>query len=176
MSPRVLTAAALGVLLLEGCAQQPAPPPASVDLLNDGIAATCSYSPVQPKPGATVEATITMTNDGWCAYRASEAQGRSYLLGLVKERPAHGELNIRQWNGESRVEYYPAAGFVGTDKFLVALRPSGGQPDALVRVTATVARGAAAAAAPAAAPQEEKPKPKPTTRRSRTTSHGHTRH
>ncbi len=146
----------MAVLALQACAPQPPPPVVALDDLNEGIAKTCSYSPVQPKPGAAVDATITMTNDGWCAFRASEKQGSAYLLGLVKERPSHGELQIRKWAGESRVEYTANAGYVGTDKFGVALRPTDGGADAMVMLTATITRGEGAAPPP---PEPEKPTP-----------------
>lgn len=163
LSYRLIAVAAAAVLALAGCAQKPVVTPAAVDTLNEDIAKTCTFTPMQPKPGATVESTITMTNDGWCAYRASESDGKAYVLGLVKQRPEHGELQIRKWNGESRVEYYPAAAFVGTDKFTVALRSqTAGVADSLVQITANVAKGEGVA--PTAAPIAEDEKPAPTRR------------
>ena len=171
MSYRLIAAAA--VLLLQGCAQKQ-PPAVVADDLTQGVSSKCSYTPVQPQANTTVAATITMTNDGWCAYRATETQGKPFLLGLVKQRPAHGELLIRKWAGESRVEYNPNPGFVGDDKFLVALRPqAAGAADNLVQITANVTPGANApiAAAPAAAAAAEKSRPA-ATNRSRTSSRG----
>ena len=172
MSHRLLAAAAVAVLALQGCAQPTAPQAVIADDLTDGVAKTCSFSPVQPTAGGMVDATITMTNDGWCAYRASEKPGTAYLLGLVTQRPAHGELLVRKWAGETRVEYNPEARFVGTDKFSVALRPSAGGADAIVQVVATVSQGAGV---PAATPTTEEKKPtKPTTRRRVTRSRART--
>ena len=161
MSYRLILAA-VAVLALQACAPRPTPQTVEVDPLNEGIAKTCTYSPVQPTPGASVEANITMTNDGWCAFRASEKLGSAYLLGLVKQRPQHGELQIRKWNGESRVEYTANPGYTGSDRFTVALRPQGGGADATIVLTATVTRGEGVAAAPA--PEPEQPT---TTRRTR---------
>ena len=163
MSLRLFAAASLAVLALQACAPKPSDTFVAVDELNDGIAKTCSFTPAQPKSGASVEATITMTNDGWCSFRASETKGNAYLLGLVKQRPAHGELQIRKWGGESRVEYTPNPGYTGTDKFAVALRPNDGSADAAVVLTATVTQGAGVVAAP---PPSEPEKPT-TTRRTR---------
>ena len=164
MSYRLFAVASLAVLALQGCAQPTPQPTVVIDALNDGIAKTCTFSPMQPKPGATVEATITMTNDGWCAYRASVKTGQAYELGLVKQRPMHGELLIRKWNGETRVEYTPAASYVGPDQFSAALRSGDGTPDALVKVAVTVTRGEGVPAVAAPAPSNE-PATTSTTRR-----------
>jgi hypothetical protein len=164
LSYRSLAAAAVAVLALQACAPKSLPTVTVADDLNEGLAKSCSYSPVQPKPGASVEATITMTNDGWCAYRASEQPGEAYLLGLVTQRPENGELQIRQWAGQSRVEYYPRTGFVGTDKFAVALRPQTGGPDATVQLTAVVSRGAGMPAPLPPVPERERAKPRPRSR------------
>ena len=152
MSYRLFAVASVAVLALQGCAQPTPPAAVAVDALDDGVAKTCTFTPVQPKPGATVDSTITMTNDGWCAFRASVKTGQAYELGLVKQRPAHGELLIRKWNGETRVEYTPTASYVGPDQFSAALRSADGTPDAVVKVAVTVTRGEGvpAVAAPAA--------------------------
>ena len=59
-----------------GLREQAAAAPVVADDLTDGVAKTCSYTPVQPTSGGSVQATITMTNDGWCAFRASEKPGQ----------------------------------------------------------------------------------------------------
>lgn len=168
MSYRLFAVAAASVLALQGCAKILPQQAVSTDSLNDGIAKTCTFTPVQPTAGATVESTITMTNDGWCAFRASEKSGQAYVLGLVKQRPEHGEMLVRQWNGETRAEYTPAPSFVGTDRFTVAFRSSGAVADSLVKVAVTVTRGEGvpAVAAPAAADEA----PAATTTRRRTTT------
>jgi len=168
LSYRLLSAAAVAVLVLQGCAQKPPAAPVETDTLNEGIAKSCTFKPVQPIPGSTVESTITTTNDGWCAYRASAKSGQAFELGLVKQRPAHGSLLIRKWNGESRVEYTPSPSYVGADQFEVALRPAGTEPDALVKVAVTVTRGEGVPAVAAPAPSDEPAKS--TTTRRRTTS------
>lgn len=165
MSYRLIVVAAAAVIALQGCAQKPPPAPVATEDLNEGIAKTCTFSPAQPTPGGKVEATITMSNDGWCAYRATEKGGQPFLLGLVQQRPSDGELLVRKLGGETRVEYNPNPGFTGTDKFTVALRPQAGGADATVQITATVTPGAGVAAA--APPPEEK---KPAATRARTSS------
>ena len=155
MSYRLFAVASLAVLALQGCAKPNSPAAVAVDTLDDGIAKTCTFTPAQPKPGATVDSTITMTNDGWCAYRASVTSGQAYELGLVKQRPAHGDLLIRKWNGETRLEYTPAASYVGADQFSAALRSADGTPDALVKVAVTVTRGEGVPAVAAPEPGDE---------------------
>ena len=172
MSHRLFAAAAVAVLALQGCAQKPSNIAVSSDLLDEGLAKTCTFTPAQPAPGTTVESTITMTNDGWCAFRASETSGKSYALGLVKQRPQHGDLLIRNWNGESRAEYTPSTSFVGDDRFTVALRPTADGADASVRVAVHVTRGEGVSAV--AAPEAEEAKPVATNSR-RSSSHSTSR-
>lgn len=157
MSYRPLAAAAAAILALQGCAPKVPPLVQATEDFNEGIAKTCTFSPVQPNPGGSVSATITMTNDGWCAYRAAEKPGQPFLLGLVRQRPSSGELLIRKLGGETRVEYTANPGFTGNDTFSVALRPQSGA-DAMVQITATVTGGAGVAAAtPPAAPEPATP-------------------
>lgn len=165
MSYRLFAVAAAAILVLQGCAQMPPPAAVAKDELNEGIAKSCTFAPVQPVGGKTVESTITMSNDGWCAFRASETSGKAFELGLVKQRPQHGDLLIRKWNGETRVEYNPLPSFVGADKFLVALRPTAGAPDAIVSVAVTVTRGEGVAAVAAPTADDATPVSNRTTRR-----------
>ena len=168
LSNRLFAAAAVAVLALQGCAQTTSAPAVAVDELNEGIAKTCTFTPVQPVAGGTVESTITMTNDGWCAFRASEKTSTAYALGLVKQRPMHGDMLIRNWNGESRLEYTPAASYVGADRFTVSLRPTAGGPDAIVKVAVMVTRGEGVSAV--AAPVADESAPATTTRRTTRTT------
>lgn len=127
-----------------------APPVLSAsDPRNDGIAKTCTpTNPDTSKPGPYT-AGIAMTNDGWCGVFASDG-GKPFLLGLVRQRPANGRLEINRVENSTRADYYPNAGFTGTDAFTVALRPSSGAADVPLAVTVNVAQGARAAVAPAA--------------------------
>ena len=165
MSYRLIAVAAAAIAL-QGCASKAPPPSAATEDLNVGIAKSCTFSPVQPAPGTTVNATITMSNDGWCAVRVTERDGQPFQLGLVHDRPEHGTMLIQKLGGQTRLEYTPNAGFTGTDAFTALLRPRAGGPDATVQVAVTVSRGEGAAAAPTPAPA---PEAKPsTTRRSGT--------
>src|SRR4051812_50076513 len=92
----------------------------------------CAFSPVQPIPGGAVNATIEMSNDGWCAVRVKEADGQPFLLGLVRQRPERGTMLVQKLGGETRLEYTPSPGFAGSDRFTAALRPRAGAPGATV--------------------------------------------
>jgi hypothetical protein len=152
-----LIAAAAAVVALQGCASKPAPPPVPTEDLNIGISKTCTFTPVQPAAGSSVNSSLTMTNDGWCAVRTTEADGQPFQLGLVRQRPAHGTMLVQKLGGETRLEYTPNPGYTGTDSFTAALRPKSGAADATVRVAVMVTQGVGAPAAAAPAAQEHKP-------------------
>lgn len=146
-----LIAAAAAALALSGCATK-APPPTAVDLQNEGMAKTCTPSTVDLT--AAAPATIMLTNDGWCGLVTAEKDG-PFKFGLVKTRPEHGRVYIRPVNGQTRVEYTANPGYVGSDRFALALASrTAGTPDAPLQVDVTVAppEGQAVAPAPAAAP------------------------
>jgi hypothetical protein len=145
-----LIATVAAALALSGCAVK-APPPAAVDLQNEGIAKACTPSAVDL--AAPTPATIALTNDGWCGLVTAEKDGQPFKYGLVKTRPEHGRVYIRPVNGQTRVEYAAHSGYAGSDRFAVALVPNAaGAPDTLLRVDVTVTPGEGQAAAPAAAP------------------------
>lgn len=160
MSYRLIALAAAAITL-QGCATK-APVVAGEDF-NDGIAKTCNATALGLP--ATASATITMTNDGWCAVRTKESDGKPYALGLLQTRPEHGRVLVQQLGGETRLEYTADAGYTGEDKFSVALRSRNtSTPDAAVQVVVMVTRGegvpaVAAPAAPAAAPARTTTRP-----------------
>jgi outer membrane protein OmpA-like peptidoglycan-associated protein len=83
-----------------------------------------------------------MVNDGgWCSFHLYQYHGdpsanmrRAYETREMVEAPVSGELRFRRSATETRVEYRPAAGFVGRDVFSFRLFPGGG----IFRVTALV--------------------------------------
>lgn len=152
---KTFLAVAATAIALQGCAPTQTPAQLSGEQFNEGAAKTCNASPLQVAPGATANATISMTNDGWCALRATEADGRAYQLGLVRIRPAHGIVRISRVSGRTRIEYEPNERYVGTDSFTFDLRSrTVNAADAKVTVAVTVAQGerVAPAAAPTPAP------------------------
>ena len=145
------------LLALQACGPQQSTPTIAGEDLNLGIAKTCTAS----KPdlvAANPTATITMSNDGWCAVRVTEKDGQPFQLGLVRARPEHGRVLIQKLGGETRLEYTADDRYTGADRFTVALRSrSTGTPDTLVQVAVTVTMGEQVAAPPP--PPIEKPAP-----------------
>ena len=155
MNTKPLTALT-AVLALGACAAPPPPAP-TVDL-NVGISKLCEAPNVDLASG-TATTTIRMSNDGWCAARAAEADGQPFLLGLVRARPENGRVEIRKVGNQTRAEYTPNPGYAGADSFTVDLRSrTPNAPDAKVQVAVTVLPGAGVpVAAPAAAPLDVTP-------------------
>jgi hypothetical protein len=117
-----------------------------------GGARVCTVPPrVSLSNGSTTEVAMTVGNDGgWCGISVSRFGG-PYDNGLLMQRPQHGRVHVRKVGSATRVDYYPDAGFRGTDSFVVKLNPG----EASMKVNVTVQPGSAAAAAapaPAAAP------------------------
>jgi len=145
-----LIAPLAAVLAVSACANTAPPVLSASDPRNDGIAKTCTpTNPDTSKPGPYT-ASIAMTSDGWCGVFASDG-GKPFLLGLARQRPTNGRLEINRVENSTRAEYYPNPGFTGTDAFTVALRPSSGAADVPLAVAVNVAQGARPAVAPAAA-------------------------
>jgi len=157
-----LIAIAVTALAATSCAPQQQAAPAATEDLNVGIAKTCTPSPIDFAAGTTAAATITMTNDGWCAVRTKDKSGQPFKFGLVKSRPAHGRILIQKIGGETRIEYTAENRYVGPDRFSVALASNlPNTPDSTVQVTVTATMGEDMAPAPAPPPA---PATRPTTR------------
>ena len=165
---KILITAAAIVLALQGCAQQPTPQQVAAEEVSEGRSSTCNASALDVIPGGTANATISMTNDGWCAVHAVEKDGQAFQLGLVPARPAHGHVLIHTVSGRNRIEYTADERYVGPDTFTVALRSrTQNAPDTRVQVAVTVAAGPGQTSAPVAAPApaRQAPATRSTTRR-----------
>jgi hypothetical protein len=131
-------AALAGVLLAQGCAPKPAPQASTtrryaIDFV--GGAHSCVVTKdLQTEPGKQADATMTTSNDGWCAIPVSQS-GHPYAAGLVTARPAHGTLYIHAVGDDTRIDYTPDAHYVGPDTFTVRLLP--GEPVVNAKVTVT---------------------------------------
>ncbi len=95
----------------------------------------------------TRAARMTTGGDGWCGWAvrlvddrgtASEWTGAS-----IVRAPLHGQVRVRLAGGMAHVEYRPAPGYRGSDRFAVRLRPGLATRRAIVRVVPP-APGAAA--------------------------------
>lgn len=156
-------AALAAALSLAACATSEPQVAAPAENLNIGIASACTASPTGLDAAAGAPATISMSNDGWCAIRVTERDGQPFLYGKVPPagRAQNGSINIQKIGGQTRVEYMPRPGFTGTDQFEVALvSRTPGTPDRPLRVVATVTPSPNAppvAAAPAPTPAAATP-------------------
>lgn len=128
--------------VLPGCENQRAATTAEPMVNEDGIAKSCTYSPVDTATANTT-ATIAVGNDGgWCALRVVEKDGMPFATGLVRVRPEHGRIQIEKSGNKTIVKYFPAPGYSGTDTFTTALRSrTPNAPDVVVKVGVTVTRG-----------------------------------
>jgi hypothetical protein len=137
-----LIAIAVTAVAVTGCAAPQVQAPSPTEDLNVGIAKTCTPTAVDLSAANTTSASITMTNDGWCALHVKQKDGQPYLLGLVKSNPTHGRILIQKIGGETRIEYTADDRYVGADKFTVALRPTAvNVPDATIQVAVNVSMG-----------------------------------
>ena len=124
-------------IALVGCARPVSPgytglPVYAVDVT--GGARQCVASHPQLMAGRTVDATMSVANDGgWCAISV-QLDGQPYASGLLTEPPARGKVYIHPVGNFTRIDYTPDAGFSGTDRFVVQLIP--GNP--VLRTTVTV--------------------------------------
>jgi hypothetical protein len=100
-----------------------------------GAAKICEVPNPAPTPGQTVEASLKMVNDGgWCGLPAHQEGPKPFEAGLLTVRPNHGSVLIHAVGDETRIDYTPERGFVGTDAFTVKLIPG----DATIQVSAAV--------------------------------------
>ena len=77
---------------------------------------------------------MKLGNDGgWCAITVNN-NGKPFDAGLLATPPAHGKALIHTVGNDTRIDYTPAARYVGADAFTVRLIPG----DATLRVTVTV--------------------------------------
>jgi hypothetical protein len=131
--------AALGLVLLAGCAQQPKPVSTTRVFAADlqGAARSCSVPNTTTSPGKESVTPMTVSNSGgWCAIAVND-NGRPYATFLLIARPAHGEVFVHAVGDATRIDYTPNRGYVGNDSFAVRLLPG----DAIVRANVTVTAG-----------------------------------
>ena len=101
-----------------------------------GGARQCVASHPQLIAGRSVDATMSVVNDGgWCAISV-QLDGQPYAAGLLTGPPARGRVYIHPVGNFTRIDYTPDAGFSGADQFVVQLIP--GNP--VLRTAVTVTR------------------------------------
>jgi hypothetical protein len=129
------------LLLLAGCLQNGASPAGSrmrvyaADLA--GAAKVCEVPKLNPVAGASADAAVKLANDGgWCAISVHQEGPKPFEAGLLTARPAHGNVLIHEVGDDTRIDYTPDRGFIGSDSFAVKLIPGGASIRAAVTVTA----------------------------------------
>ena len=147
MNYRHLSLAAFAALAVQSCAVQPVTQSVAQDEMLSGQSKTCTASTPDFKAAASAQATIAMTNDGWCGVSATDKDGRPFALALIGTRPTHGRVFTQAVAGRTRVEYTPYARYVGADTFSVALRPVGGGAEQTLQVAVNVSAGVVPTAA-----------------------------
>ncbi len=108
--------------------------------------------------GDTRQARMTTGGDGWCgwAVRLVDQYGVAYdwSRAEIDRAPAHGEVRVRRDGRLVHIEYRPAPGYRGADRFAVRLAPGLALRRAAVAVVAPAPVPAPAMPAPAGAPPE----------------------
>lgn len=100
-----------------------------------GAAKSCEVPKINPAAGQTTEAAIKVSNTGgWCGLPVYQSGPKPFDAGLLTARPAHGTAFIHRVGDESRIDYTPDRGYVGTDSFSVKLIPG----DETIHVAVTV--------------------------------------
>ena len=131
-----ILAFSLAGALLQGCASLSAPsgPPARLFAADmNGGARTCDVSPPAVNAANVAEITMKVGSDGgWCGIRVNKG-GRPYDTFLLTARAEHGKPFVHTVGNDTRIDYTPEFGFVGTDSFSVRLLPG----DTAIRVFVT---------------------------------------
>lgn len=132
MRAKLIAVLGLTGLLIQGCAEKPQAVQMQEPADEAGHAAKCDVTPnpVVLHGADAVKVAMTVGNDGgWCAVRMAQSK-----TAILRQPPEHGKPYFRNVRDISRLQYYPAAGFAGTDSFTFQMIPSG----ALVKTTVTV--------------------------------------
>jgi len=87
-------------------------------------------------PGKVTPVAMQVGNDGgWCGISVA-LDGHPYAAGLLSTPATHGRVHIHPVGDNTRIDYTPDRGFIGSDSFIVTLLP--GRP--VLRVGVTVVR------------------------------------
>jgi hypothetical protein len=129
----LLCLAASGLLLL-GCVQQ-ATWSGIYAVDTAGGAKICVTETASPPDGMTAVAKMQVSDEGgWCGILANHG-GQAYDSYLMVTRPTHGKIYAHHVGVNTRIDYTPDAGFVGSDTFAVRLIPGNAVVQGAVTVT-----------------------------------------
>jgi hypothetical protein len=122
-------------LLIQGCAPKPATWNGIYAIDAAGGAKTCVAPAVVMPDGQSGIVQMQVSNEGgWCGETLNH-NGVAYDSYLLVTRPAHGRVFAHHVGNNTRIDYTPDPGYVGTDSFAVRLIPGNAVLQAAVTVT-----------------------------------------
>jgi hypothetical protein len=121
-------------LLLQGC--KPAPTWNGIYAIDAaGQARICVAPPVTLADGQAGVVQVQVSDEGgWCGETLSH-NGVAYDSYLLVTRPSHGRVFAHHVGNNTRIDYTPDRGYVGTDSFAVRLIPGNAVFEAAVTVS-----------------------------------------
>jgi hypothetical protein len=126
---------AASALLMQGCAPKQPTWNGIYAIDAAGGARTCVAPPVTMPDGQAGLVQMQVSNEGgWCGETLSHS-GVAYDSYLLVTRPSHGRVFAHHVGNNTRIDYTPDPGFVGTDSFAVRLIPGNAVFEAALTVT-----------------------------------------
>ena len=102
-----------------------------------GKARICEISGLRWGRELQINPTMTVSNDGFCGTNVHHSKLRGMRM-EVETQPSHGQINIAgDESAAPGFRYHPAAGFVGTDSFVLLTGVVGHEVYANFSVTVT---------------------------------------
>lgn len=134
-----ITTAMAGATLLAACSQTSGSaagsrlPVYAADVT--GAAKVCEVPKVSPIPGKTTALQIHASNEGgWCGVPVHQDGPKPFDAGLLSVRPEHGSVTVHSVGDNTRIDYTPDTGYVGSDAYTVTLLPG----PTVLRITVSV--------------------------------------
>jgi hypothetical protein len=122
-------------LLIHGCAPSQGTWNGIYTVDVTGGAKTCVAQPAAPPDGKTVLDQMQVSDEGgWCGITATH-DGHAFDTYLLVTRPSHGKVYAHHVGTNTRIDYTPDAGYVGTDSFAVRMLPGDSVIEGAVTVT-----------------------------------------
>jgi hypothetical protein len=122
-------------LLIQGCAPKPPAWNGIYAIDAGGGARTCVAPTTSVPDGQTVQAQVQVSDEGgWCGETLSH-NGAAYDAYLLVTAPSHGRVFAHHVANNTRIDYTPDRGYVGTDRFAIRLIPGNATFEAAVTVT-----------------------------------------
>jgi hypothetical protein len=122
-------------LLAQGCAPRTPQWDGIFTIDRAGGAKTCVAPSASPPNAMALVAQIQVSNEGgWCGVALNHG-GAPYDSYLMVTRPAHGRVFAHRVGTNTRIDYTPDTGFIGTDSYAIRLIPGNAVVEGKVTVT-----------------------------------------